>query len=268
MRDAHEEGLQEFLARALSHRLLKPHEEKALARRFQAGDDRARHELIECNMRLVISIARYYRNRGQPFGDVIQDGVLGLDRAARKFDPERGLRFSTYATLWIRQAIQRGLSGAGASTIRLPPEVAARRAKAEALTREGEYTLEELAAELEESVDVVRQALEAAQVVVSLNRELAADDDYAVTLMDTIADPYAADPADELPADVTYLYEALDVLPAAQRRVLELRFGFDGHPARSLAEVAEIMGKSTTTVQAAQREALKTLRQHLDASLV
>lgn len=265
-----DEGLQEFLQRATAHRLLNAAEEIALARAAGRGDEASRHKLVTHNIRLVVSIARYYRNRGLPFADVIQEGMLGLDRASRKFDPERGFRFTTYATLWIRQSIQRGLSGAG-STIRLPPHIAERRAKARAarLREDGrDASLEDLAEELELPVEQVRQALEAAEVVISLDREIKMDDEYAHSLLDTIADPHAVDPGEELPVDTEYLHAALAKLPELQRQVLELRFGFDGSHPRSLAEVAAALGKSTTTVQTAQRMALKKLREALDSNLV
>ena len=267
-----DEGLKEFLSKAVAHRLLTPVEEKSLARRVQDGDEGARHRLIECNLRLVISIARNYRGRGYSFGDVIQDGVLGLDRAVRKFDPERGLRFSTYATWWIRQSIQRGMASSGTNTIRLPPEVHSLRARARILASglpDG-ATIEELAEMLDADPDQVRTAMGAAEVVVSLDRETmrGGHDDHVQTVLDTIEDPYADDPSEDLPVDIDYLADALAQLTDPQRRVLELRFGFDGSHPRSLAEVAQAMDKSTTTVQSTQREALKTLRGILDSALV
>lgn len=258
-----DEGLQRFLDTAANHRLLTPQEERDLARRFQAGDESARHELIKCNLRLVISIARRYRNRGLPFGDLIQEGTLGLDRAARKFDPDLGYRFSTYATLWIRQSIQRGLSGAG-STIRLPPQVAEHRAKARAaMLREPELSIEEIADDMDASLELIERALGAAEVVTSIDRQVSADDDYTRTLLDTVPDPHATDPWEDLPEDVSGLYGALEQLPEQQQKVIELRFGFTGKPPMALAEVAEEMGLSTTTVQTAQRDALASLRELL-----
>lgn len=256
-------GLQLFLNRAAGHKLLTAQEERDLARRAKLGDDRARHRLIESNLRLVIAIARRYRNRGVPFGDLIQEGTLGLDRAARKFDPDRGFRFSTYATLWIRQSIQRGISGSG-STIRLPPQVAEHRAKARAAQRrDPAQTLEEIAEDMDAPLELIERALAAAEVVTSTDRFVSADDDYTRTLLDTIADPHATDPWEDLPEDTAGLTEALKALSPQQRRVVELRFGFGGEHPRSLAEVAEVMGLSTTTVQTAQREALRVLRERL-----
>lgn len=260
-----DEGLQQFLRTAANHRLLSAQEERDLARRARAGDDSARHELILCNLRLVVSIARYYRNRGLPYSDVIQEGILGLDRAVRKFEPERGYRFSTYATLWVKQAIQRGLSGAG-STIRLPPQVAERRAKARALiAAEPDIMMEALAEELDIEVDQLLRALNAAEVVTSLEREVSSDDDYAHTLLDTLADPHADDPSDQPPDDVSALYAAVANLPDRQRAVLSLRFGLDGGRApMPLKEVGDELGLPTATVQSEQRKALKALKEMLE----
>lgn len=261
-----DEGTQRFLRMAAGHRLLSAREEKELARAAAKGDTAARHKLLLHNLRLVVSIARHYRNRGLPFADVIQDGILGLDRATIKFDPERGYKFSTYATLWIRQAIRRGLSGTG-STIRLPPQVAERRAKARAaLLKDPMRDLQELAESLELEAGQLANALGAAEVVTSLDREISIDDDYAHTLLDTLADPLAHDPAHHLPETNPELHDALADLEPLQQKVIRLRFGFDGEAPMSLAEVAERLGyKGTTTVQAAQREALKQLRAVLES---
>lgn len=261
-----DEGLQRFLDSVASHRLLTAQEERDLARAARAGDERARHKLIECNLRLVISIARRYRNRGLPFGDIIQEGILGLDRASRKFDPERGFRFSTYATLWIRQSISRGISGSG-STIRLPPQVAEHRAKARAaMNKDAALSLEEIAEDMDAPIELIERALAAAEVVTSTDRYISSEDDYTRTLLDTVPDPHAIDPYDALPEDTEGLYEALQELTPQQRRVIELRFGFGGEHPRSLAEVAAAMSLSTTTIQTAQREALKTLRELLSST--
>jgi RNA polymerase primary sigma factor len=257
-----DEGLHRFLSLAANHRLLTGQEERDLARAAQRGDERARHRLMEHNYRLVISIARGYRNRGLPFADIVQEGVLGLDRASRKFDPERGFKFSTYATLWIRQAIRRGLSGTG-TTIRLPPLVAERRAKArQALLKNPQIPLPELAAILEITTEHLEQALAAAEVVTSLDRESNFDDDYAHTLLDMVTDHDAVDPQ-EIAEDFQFLREAVTSLPRQQQRVLTLRFGLDGKEPMALAEVAKKMRVSAAVVQAAQRDALKALRAQL-----
>lgn len=258
-----DEAQARFLNRAANHRLLTAREEVALSRRALKGDEGARHELINCNIRLVVSISRYYRNRGVPMEDVIQEGMLGLDRASRKFDPERGFRFSTYATLWIRQSIQRGLSGGGASMIRLPPQVADDRAKARsALVKEPGLTVQELADLLKVDLQRIDRALAAAEVVTSLDREVSVDDEAGHTLMDTLTDPYADDPQ-ELTMDAASLREALLLLPKPQRRILELRFGFGDKPPLSLQDVAASLKLTTAAVQSGHREALRRLRELL-----
>lgn len=260
-----DEGLQKFLRGAANHRLLTAQEERDLARRAKAGDDSARHELILCNLRLVISIARYYRNRGLPYSDVIQEGILGLDRAVRKFEPDRGYRFSTYATLWVKQAIQRGLSGAG-STIRLPPQVAERRAKARALLMaDPDLPMEELAAELEIEVDQLMRALDAAEVVTSLDREVSSDDDFPHTLLDTLGDPDADDPSAVTLTNTAGLHVAIESLPELQRAVIRLRFGLDGDMPLPLKDVGDRLCLPVTRAQGEQRKALKALRDALES---
>jgi RNA polymerase sigma factor (sigma-70 family) len=284
-----DEGLKQFLNAAADHRLLTADEEKALgriARRVYSRNlehacsgcpsCRARHELVNCNIRLVVNIARYYRNRGLPMSDVIQNGILGLDRAARKFDPERNIRFSTYATLWIKQAIQRGLTSGG-STIRLPAHVAGRRAKARAaLSLDAEQSLTLLAASMDISLANVERALEAAEVVTSLDREMYGDD-YTHTMLDATPDPHAPDPADlegmDAPLYVREYVARLDDIdnrvPSRQlRRIIELSFGLTGKPPMGAEEVARALGKgkngkplSVNTVKSRRSEALNLLAQ-------
>lgn len=258
-----DEGLQRFLQQAATHRLLSEHEEKALARRAVAGDERAREELLMCNIRLVVSIARHFRDRGLPFPDVIQDGIVGLNRATEKFDPERGFRFSTYATLWIKQAIQRGLSNHG-STIRLPPLVQDRRIKAQAMRRaDPDITVEEIALKLEMELQHVLDALGAAEVVTSLDREVSDEDSY--TLLDTMTDHFADDPQDiGGSAWLGRIESALDQLPKGQRNVIQLRFGLDGAPPRTWEEVAKQLKISTDKAKKDQRTALASLKEILE----
>lgn len=260
-------GLQRFLAEATNHPILSRSEEYALARKVRAGDGDARRTLVEHNIRLVVSIARYYTNRGTPFSDLIQDGVLGLDRAARKFNPDRGFKFSTYATWWIRQSIQRGLSGTGA-TIRLPPQVAKVRLRArQALLKDPERDLDELAAELEVDRATLERSLDAAEIVTSLDREMYDGPDASGTssMVDGIADPTALDPFDALPEHLgPALGDALEGLPDLHQQVVRLRFGFDGE-ARSLQEVADQLGLRVSRVQSIQKSALDTLHQVLSS---
>lgn len=261
------DSLQQFLNQAASHRLLTAAEERALARRWREGDEDARLELIKCNMRLVISIARRHQHRGVELLDLIQDGYLGLDRASRKFDPDRGFKFSTYATWWIRQAIQRGIA-ANRFTIRVPAQAVEHRAKArDALRRDPEASVHDVATSLELTPAQVQRALDSAEVVVSLDRELFISDGHSQSLLDTLPDPHADDPS-EVSADGTLVREELAKLPDLQRQVLELRFGFDGAPARSLAEVADALELPQHVVQSAQRQALTRLREVMARDVV
>lgn len=274
------ENVPDFLIAAADHRLLTAAEEQRLARitwpTFETDDKhtcgqgpqcpacKARHELVLCNIRLVVSIARYYRGRGLPQEDVVQEGIIGLNRAATKFDPNRNIRFSTYATLWIRQAIQRALLGRG-STIRLPSAVAGNRAKVREVLRGGSPAdIELLAAQLDMSEGDVERALIAAEVVTSLDRELTTDE-YTHTLLDAIPDPFADDPFDLVRDNYDYLREALYReegvrLERDHVRVLELLFGLDGTDPVKPEEAAEILGKSKNTILSLKSEALETLR--------
>lgn len=275
------ENIPDFLTTAADHRILTAAEEQRLARTtwpvFSKDDKhvcgqcpacKARHELILCNIRLVVSIARYYRGRGLPQEDVIQEGIIGLNRAATKFDPRRNIRFSTYATLWIRQAIQRALLGRG-STIRLPSAVAGNRAKVREVLRSGHPTdAEALAEQLEMSVGDVERALEAAEVVTSLDRELTTDE-YTHTLLDALPDPHADDPFDLVRDRYTALYDALRRdsgvrLEDDHVRVLELLYGLGGNEPMKPEEAAVEMGKSKNTILNLKTEALETLRNLLE----
>jgi RNA polymerase sigma factor (sigma-70 family) len=271
-------GLQHFLNQAANHRLLTAQEERDLARRAAAGDDSAREKLILSNIRLVVSIARHYRNRGLPYSDVIQEGVLGLDRAARKFDPERGYRFSTYATLWIKQAIQRGLSGAS-TTIRLPPLVADRRLKARAkLLEDPDLGVDDIAEMLEVTPAHIAGALGAAEVVTSLDRIEWTSPDSDRTLLDTLADPFSPDPEDGISAYPEALVRrAARALPYEQREILfylhwvssdyvyvldngkELRGPF------TASDVAKIVGKDAGRVRKIRDDAERAVRLVLDS---
>ncbi|MGH8896340.1 MAG: sigma-70 family RNA polymerase sigma factor [Egibacteraceae bacterium] len=256
-----DDGLQAYLDQVAGHRLLSAAEEREHARAFRAGDDTARHVLIQHNIKLVISIARGFRGQGLPLADLIQEGTIGLDRAVRKFDPERGFKFSTYATWWIRQAIQRALSSGGLQ-IRVPPQVTNRRARALELMRQNpDLSLHELAQRMELEVEQVERALDAAVVVSSLNREsVSGDGGEGRALIDSVADPNTDDPSDMLPFEAEAVRTALRELPDLQRRVIELRFGFDDGPTLALTEIAVRLEVPLQVVQQAQRQALAALR--------
>jgi RNA polymerase sigma factor (sigma-70 family) len=239
--NVHADALDQLLQRANQFRLLKPAEEIELAQRIERGDLVAKERLINCNLRLVVSIARRYQGHGLTLNDLVQEGMLGLIRAAEKFDWRKGFRFSTYATLWIRQAIQRGLDNSG-RTIRLPAHVATKarkvgRARSElAVKLEREPEPEEIAAAVDMPLEEVEAIVAVDRTPSSLDMRLGDDEDSA-----TLGDLQAADaPAPEEQVHETIVTErvttALKRLPEAERKVIELRFGTTGEP-RTRAQV-------------------------------
>jgi RNA polymerase primary sigma factor len=229
------DSLQLFLADVGRHKLLTAHEEVTLAKAIERGDPVAKRRMIESNLRLVVSIAKGYRGLGVPFLDLIQEGTLGLNRAVEKFDWRRGYKFSTYATWWIRQSVQRAVAN-HARTIRVPVHVVERQQKLSRAARRlevelgREATKEELAEATGLPIQHVDEALGAAQASVSLNQTVGADDEGE--LGDLFADREAADPFDEAEESLRRqgVRRALDALPERERRILELRFGFEGEP--------------------------------------
>jgi RNA polymerase primary sigma factor len=229
------DSLQLFLADVGRHKLLNAAEEVQLAKQIERGDLIAKRRMIESNLRLVVSIAKGYRGLGVPFLDLIQEGTLGLNRAVEKFDWRRGFKFSTYATWWIRQSVQRAVAN-HARTIRVPVHVVERQQKLSRAARRlevelgREATKEELAEATGLPIQHVDEALGAAHASVSLNQTVGADDEGE--LGDLFADREAADPFDEAEESLRKqgVRRALDALPERERRILELRFGFDGEP--------------------------------------
>jgi RNA polymerase primary sigma factor len=229
------DSLQLFLADIGRHKLLTAAEEVMLAKAIERGDVTAKRRMIESNLRLVVSIAKGYRGLGVPFLDLIQEGTLGLNRAVEKFDWRRGYKFSTYATWWIRQSVQRAVAN-HARTIRVPVHVVERQQKLGRAARRlevelgREATKEELAEATGLPIQHVDEALGAAQASVSLNQTVGADDEGE--LGDLFADREAADPFDEAEESLRRqgVRRALDALPERERRILELRFGFEGEP--------------------------------------
>jgi RNA polymerase primary sigma factor len=229
------DSLQLFLADVGRHKLLNAAEEVQLAKQIERGDLVAKRRMIESNLRLVVSIAKGYRGLGVPFLDLIQEGTLGLNRAVEKFDWRRGFKFSTYATWWIRQSVQRAVAN-HARTIRVPVHVVERQQKLSRAARRlevelgREATKEELAEATGLPIQHVDEALGAAHASVSLNQTVGADDEGE--LGDLFADREAADPFDEAEESLRKqgVRRALDALPERERRILELRFGFEGEP--------------------------------------
>jgi RNA polymerase primary sigma factor len=229
------DSLQLFLADVGKHKLLTAAEEVTLAKRIERGDPIAKRKMIESNLRLVVSIAKGYRGLGVPFLDLIQEGTLGLNRAVEKFDWRRGYKFSTYATWWIRQSVQRAVAN-HARTIRVPVHVVERQQKLGRAARRlevelgREATKDELAEATGLPMQHIDEALGAAHASVSLNQTVGADDEGE--LGDLFADREAADPFDEAEESLRRqgVRRALDALPERERRILELRFGFEGEP--------------------------------------
>jgi RNA polymerase primary sigma factor len=247
------------------HPLLTAEEEVRLAQAYEAGDEGARRKMIESNLRLVVSIARRFSATGLPLGDLVQEGNLGLLRAVEKFDWRRGVKFSTYATWWIKQAITRGAADRGARAIRLPVHVdeqVGRLRRAQTRLREllgREPTPGELATELGLPVGAVGRLRDAAQAVTSLDTPIGDD---GAPLQDLLEDEGAVGP-DELALEAVgreALEQALNALPERARRVLVLRYGLDTGTPRTLEEVAAVMGVSRERVRQVELGALAALR--------
>ena len=262
------DSLTQFMNDIGKHALLTAAEEVALAKRIERGDRAAKERMINSNLRLVVSIATRYQGHGVPLGDLIQDGVIGLNRAVEKFDWRRGFKFSTYATWWIRQACQRAISNQS-QTIRLPAHVHERRLKLARLAREFELqhgrepTPEELAAASGYKLVHVDEALGAAEASVSLNQTVGSEGDGE--LGDLLADSEAADPAEEAGTTLRRqaVRAALARLPDLERQVLELRFGFDGEQ-RSLDAIERELGISRARARVLEQEAFARLERELE----
>ena len=262
-----ESGVELFLIEIGRHRLLSASEEVALAKRVERGDLDAKKQMINANLRLVVSIAKRYRGLGVPFLDLIQEGTLGLNRAVEKFDWRLGYKFSTYAHWWIRQAVERAIASQ-ARTIRLPFHVIERRQKlaraaralAPALGREP--SLEELAEATGLPLGHVRQALGCAEASVSLNQAVGADGDTEVA--DFLADPAARDPVEEAERSLLRqtVQRRLERLPERERLIVERRFGLQGER-QTLETVGRELGLTRERVRQLEVQALKQLETEL-----
>ena len=245
--------------------LLSAKEEQTLARAARAGDADARRRLSEANMRLVVSVAKRYAGRGLPFLDLIQEGNLGLMKAAEKFEPDRGFKFSTYATWWIRQSITRAIADQG-RTIRIPVHLVehinrVRKTAGELLRKNGrEPTAEEIAVRLEMEPDRVRELLQLAQEPVSLETPVGEEED--AHLEDFIQDEEAGIPVDEAGRQLLRreLMSVLKSLTPREERVITLRFGLDDGRPRTLEELGKEFNVTRERIRQIEAKALRKLR--------
>jgi RNA polymerase primary sigma factor len=257
------DGLQLFLRQIAQTPLLSAADEVRLAKRVERGDPLARQQMIEANLRLVVSIAKSFRGYGVPFVDLIQEGSIGLVRAVEKFDWRRGNKFSTYATWWVRQAVQRALTR-DARTIRVPAHIVERRQRIVSVASDLEAALgrEPRRSELAQATGLSRrqiaQAVQATELPVSLN-ELAGPGIRREELGELIADPRASDPA--LGAEESdwrrRVRQAVEELPQRERLVIEQRFFVDG--GRTLEDIAGDVGVTRERIRQLEQQAFRKL---------
>jgi RNA polymerase primary sigma factor len=264
------DSLQLFLKDIGKVRLLTAQEEVDLAKRIERGDLDAKQKMVESNLRLVVSIAKNYRNQGLPFLDLIQEGTLGLVRAAEKFDYRKGFKFSTYATWWIRQAIARALADK-ARTIRIPVHVVEKlnkigRAERKLVTELGrEPSSEEIAVVTGIDPEEVGAIKRSAQAPISLEKPVG--DEEESEFGQFIADERAESPYDRAVDNLTKeaLREALENLSYRERRVLELRYGLGGEHPRTLDEVGRTFNVTRERIRQIENQSLKKLQSLAEA---
>ena len=257
------DALQLFLREAGRHPLLTAAQEVALAKKIERGDQAAKQRMIQSNLRLVVSIAKNYRNQGLPFLDLIQEGTLGLIRAVEKFDWRRGYKFSTYATWWIRQAVARALADK-ARTIRMPVHIVERlqqmnRAERSLPTQLGrEPLLEEIAEAAGLPIEQARQVRAAARAVMSLDQPVG-DQGDAVVGKFLAGDEVLPDEQIERSLRSQALHQALAALRERERQVLVLRYGLDDDEPKTLEEIGHRLGLTRERIRQIEVEALRRL---------
>jgi RNA polymerase primary sigma factor len=266
--DGSMESLEIFFREARTHELLTAAEEIELAKRIERGDLEAKTRMINANLRLVVAQARRYQGHGLPLEDLVQEGRLGLIRAVEKFDWRKGFKFSTYGTLWIRQAIQRGLQNSG-RTIRVPVHVAQRQVKVRKVESElalklgREPTDEEIAAVADLPIDQVIEVRELSAAITSLDQPVG--DDGETALGDLLRsdergpEEHAADNWRD-----AQVAEVLAKLPELERNVISLRFGLAGDEPRTVRQTGAELGITTSQAGELERRALTTLARNPD----
>jgi RNA polymerase primary sigma factor len=258
------DALQLFLNEAGRYPLLTAAEEVELAKRIERGDKAAKDLMVNSNLRLVVSIAKKYQGHGLSLLDLIQEGIIGLIRAAEKFDHRKGFKFSTYATWWIRQAVQRGVANKS-RTIRIPVHIVEREQKIARAERklfaelERTPSDEEIADESKLPIKQVREVRNAARAVTSLDKPLGSESD--ASLADVVAvDPESTEREVHMSLEHDAVRRAVEQLPERARVVVKLRFGLDGDPdPQSLEQIGRQLGLTRERVRQIEREALNLL---------
>ena len=240
-------------------------EEKAYATRIAQGDPEARRKLIEANLRLVVKIARKYTNQGISILDLIEEGNIGLIRAVEKFDPARECRFSTYATWWIKQAVERSIAN-HSRTIRLPVHVSSRIHKISKLTshymeKEGrEPSIEELARDTGLKIEFIKNLF--SMIIKTYSLETLIDEEGKLTLEEVLADPFTEEPLSVLEHTkrAEEVASWLDTLTADEKKVVTLRYGLDGEEPQTLESIGKIFGVTRERIRQIEQKALNKLR--------
>ncbi len=269
-REISTDSLQLFLKDIGKVDLLTAAQEVELAKRIERGDHLAKQEMIEANLRLVVSIAKRYRNQGLPFLDLIQEGTIGLVRAAEKFDYRKGFKFSTYATWWIRQAVARALADK-ARTIRMPVHVVEKLNKIVRTERKlraelcREPTPHEIAMDLDLPIEEVEQIMRSSQTPVSLEKPVGDEEESEFGHFITDENALLPDEVADEAMRKEQLRRILSTLSHRERRVLELRYGLDGEHPRTLDEVGRTFNVTRERIRQIENQSLKKLRSLADS---